>query len=186
MEGLAPEQPGSMWPKTSLGCLHDRQRLSPEQLSTLIRVCRECSDELAGAAALPIDRGDVVVHQCRSLERRLSVQSVAFDGGRGGGGGADAWAPPPPDQLARVAAVLAEPEAEDYWFAASRDGNRRAHYADTHLGVTLVHFLRTGAAAAAVLAAAERFRRAVDAALPGMYYWFDDAALHVTLRAITI
>lgn len=185
MEGLVPEQPGSMWPKTSLGCLQDRQRLTPDQLAALLRVCRECSGELDGAAALTIDRGDVVVHQCRSLERRLSVQSVDFGGGRRADG-ADGWPAPPPDQLARVAAVLTEPDAEDYWFAASRDGNRRAHYADTHLGVTLVHFLRPSAAAAAVLAAVGRFRRAVDAVAPGMYYWFDDAALHVTLRAIAI
>jgi hypothetical protein len=28
------------------------------------------------------------------------------------------------------------------------------------------------------------FRQQVDAALPGMYSWFDDASLHITVRAI--
>jgi hypothetical protein len=29
-----------------------------------------------------------------------------------------------------------------------------------------------------------QFRLAVDAALPGMYVWFDDSSLHVTLRGL--
>ena len=36
----------------------------------------------------------------------------------------------------------------------------------------------------ALLAAVGRFRRRVDAELPGMYAWFDDASLHITLRAL--
>jgi hypothetical protein len=30
----------------------------------------------------------------------------------------------------------------------------------------------------------EQFRRAVDAALPGMYVWFSDDSLHFTLRGL--
>ena len=36
----------------------------------------------------------------------------------------------------------------------------------------------------ALLAAIDRFRRRVDAELPGMYAWFSDASLHITLRAL--
>jgi hypothetical protein len=43
-----------------------------------------------------------------------------------------------------VAAVLAEPDSPGYWFAASRDGNREAHYRGPHLGATLVHPLHLG------------------------------------------
>ena len=32
--------------------------------------------------------------------------------------------------------------------------------------------------------AVQRFRERVDAAIPGMYAWFADCSLHVTLRAI--
>ena len=32
--------------------------------------------------------------------------------------------------------------------------------------------------------AVQRFRERVDAELPGMYAWFADCSLHVTLRAI--
>ena len=38
--GLKPENPGSRWPKTSLGALGDRARLTPEQLGRLNAICR--------------------------------------------------------------------------------------------------------------------------------------------------
>jgi len=36
----------------------------------------------------------------------------------------------------------------------------------------------------ALLAAIHHFRARVDAALPGMYAWFADGSLHITLRAL--
>ena len=33
------ENPGSRWPKTSLGCLKEGKRLTPDQLATLIKLC---------------------------------------------------------------------------------------------------------------------------------------------------
>ena len=41
-----------------------------------------------------------------------------------------------------MAAILEEPQSPDYWFAASRDGNREAHYRGAHLGATLAHPLQ--------------------------------------------
>jgi hypothetical protein len=37
-----------------------------------------------------------------------------------------------------------------------------------------------------VVAAAAALRRRVDAALPGLFRWFPDAALHVTLRPLIL
>lgn len=34
-------------------------------------------------------------------------------------------------------------------------------------------------------AVVRRFRDAVDAALPGAFAWFDDGALHCTIRALS-
>lgn len=55
-------------------------------------------------------------------------------------------APPAPEEHARVTGILAESTAPDYWFAASKDGNREGHYRNDHLGVTLVfrHRMRDG------------------------------------------
>lgn len=36
---LPPENPGSLWPKMSLGCLRDGRRLTPDQLALLCRIC---------------------------------------------------------------------------------------------------------------------------------------------------
>jgi hypothetical protein len=41
--GLPPENPGSRWPKTSLGALRDGRRLTPEQFKVLMKICFECS-----------------------------------------------------------------------------------------------------------------------------------------------
>lgn len=93
-----------------------------------------------------------------------------------------------------MAAILAEPEAPGYWFAASRDGNREAHYRGPHLGASLVHPLCSAtqgkagveevAQRRALLKAIDGFRRRVDELMPGMYVWFADASLHITLRAL--
>lgn len=37
---IPPEKPGSVWPKTSLGCLRDGKRLTPEQLRHVHRICK--------------------------------------------------------------------------------------------------------------------------------------------------
>jgi hypothetical protein len=45
---LPKENPGSRWPKTSLGALKDGQRLTPEQLEQLNAVCRCVLDVRSG------------------------------------------------------------------------------------------------------------------------------------------
>ena len=64
----------------------------------------------------------MVVYECRSLERLLSLREVAFRGG------ARDEAPPAEEDRQRVLAILSEADDPNYWFAASRDGNRAAHY----------------------------------------------------------
>lgn len=39
-KGLPPENPGSKWPKTTLGALRDGTRLTPEQLQQLNAICK--------------------------------------------------------------------------------------------------------------------------------------------------
>ena len=148
----------------------------------------------------------MTLYESRSLERLVSCQLVGFQAGLDD-------APPSGEERARVAAILAEPSSPDYWFAASRDGNREAHYRGSHLGATLMHPLLLGAsgdggaaaaaaaaaarpalkggraaadaaARRALLAAVDRFRRRVEVELPGLYVFFSDASLHITLRAL--
>ena len=60
---------------------------------------------------------------CRSLERLVAWQETLFD----------AAAPTDPseplvEEAERVSRIMMEQDAGDYWFAASRDGNREGHY----------------------------------------------------------
>lgn len=38
--GLPKENPGSLWPKTSLGAMKDDRRLTPDQLQGLNEICK--------------------------------------------------------------------------------------------------------------------------------------------------
>ncbi len=101
----------------------------------------------------------------------------------------------------------AEASAADYWFHASRDGSRRSHYEDPCVGATLCipldigpdSFGRDGTHPRAITSAEalqqnfvyafrsalQAIRNRIEAELPGMYHWFDEASLHVTLRGLT-
>jgi len=203
---LPHENPGSRWPKTSLAALKDGARLTPEQLETLNALCAAESSRFAfegDRASIEVGHASIVLFECRSLERALSVRDVAFDGASP----VDP-APPTAEEHGRVEAILAESHAPDYWFAASGDGNREGHYRGAHLGATLVfrHRMRDGGGGGAEggsggwgspappgsppsgLARLQRvideFQAAVEAALPGMYAWFAPESRHVTLRGI--
>ena len=204
---LPHENPGSRWPKTSLAALKDGARLTPAQLDTLNALCAAESALFAyegDRASIEVGHASIVLFECRSLERALSVRDVAFDGTAP----VDP-SPPAPEEHARVANILAESTAPDYWFAASRDGNREGHYRGGHLGATLVfrHRMRDGGGGGGSahvsgagweggggsggpsgLARLQRviddFQAKVEAALPGMYAWFAPESRHVTLRGI--
>jgi hypothetical protein len=93
---LPDENPGSRWAKTTLGCLRDGKRLTPDTLKTLARVCDEFRKQLRDGdgdgdgngdgeatweppphpGCVPVDALSVIVYQCRSLEKVLSEHVV--------------------------------------------------------------------------------------------------------------
>ena len=73
-----------------------------------------------------LDRASIAVYACRSLERLLSCRTIAF-----ATGSPDDAEPLPADRQ-RVLTIVAEADDDDYWFEASRDGNREAHYRGAH------------------------------------------------------
>ena len=175
-DALPAENPGSRWPKSSLGCLVDGRRLTPAELEALRAICTAHQLALQTAPALDVRELRLVLFACRSLERQLACQRLPL-------------APPldatPPAAAAAAAAsaTLAEFEPDKlrtYWADVARDGSREQHYRDPARGATLVAPLPPAAYAAQLTA----FRAAVDAALPGAYAWFSDDSLHVTVRAL--
>ena len=183
---LPPEKPGSKWPKTTLGCLKEGARLTPDQLRKLTQLCEKffilpaADPQLSPLATsspffMPVDSLSVVLFQCRSLERVLSEHEVRL------GGQTRRRDRPAKYEETAVDRVLRESSVENlerYWPLAARDGGREGHYRDVNFGATLVARLKS------LPYRVEQFRRAVDAALPGMYVWFSDDSLHVTLRGL--
>jgi hypothetical protein len=124
---------------------------------------------------VPVDSLSVVLFQCRSLERVLSEHEVRL------GGQTRNRDRPAKDECTVVDRVLVESSVENlerYWPLAARDGGREGHYRDVNFGATLVARLKRFPACLA------EFRKKVDEALPGMYVWFSDDSLHVTLRGL--
>ncbi|KAK9826359.1 hypothetical protein WJX81_001998 [Elliptochloris bilobata] len=196
-DSLPRENSGSRWPKVTLGVLGDARRLLPDQLERLNALCAEEGAAFQSSAEPPViivDRAAVVLYECRSLERVIAQTEVRF-------AASVDEAEPEAAERERVERILLEAADPDYWFAASRDGNREAHYRGTHLGATLVFPLPgaspadlgpgtaatpqgPGDAAAALRQRIAAFRERVDSELPAMYCWLSDASLHVTLRAL--
>jgi hypothetical protein len=172
---LPAENPGSRWPKATLGALREGVRLTPSELATLQQLC--AAFPLATAPLVSVTRLRLVLFACRSLERVVASTQLAL--------AADAdEASAGADSRARAAATLAEFDAArlgDYWFHVARDGGREGHYRGDARGATLVAPLPAAAVAACGVAA---FRAAVDDALPGRWAWFADESLHVTVRAL--
>ncbi len=73
----------------------------------------------------------------RSLERLVAWSEARF-------GAPVDEAEPGAEEAERVQRILRESAAPDYWFAASRDGNREAHYRGAHLALLWPACLCTG------------------------------------------
>ncbi|CAK9857551.1 unnamed protein product [Sphagnum jensenii] len=173
--GLVKENPGSKWPKTSLACLRDNQRLSMEQLQRLHDICSKESVTLASTSEpVIVNKLSVVLYADCCLEHPMLVTDIPLRAPVDLSG-------PSADQQASVRKVLdvfLRHNLNSYYFHASKDGNRSTHYRDYKGGVTLVHFLSS------IPVALAKFKEQVEEAMPGMYDWFSEESLHVTLRAL--
>lgn len=173
--GLVKEFPGSKWPKTSIACLRDNKRLSREDLEKLRDICSEENSYLTSTTPLvEVNHLSIVLFANSCLEQILCQTDVSLALPASTAG-------PNSDHCASVRAVLDEFRRENldnYYFNASKDGNRTAHYRGFKAGVTLVHFLTS------IPRALARFRERVERELPNAYDWFADRTLHITVRAI--
>jgi hypothetical protein len=173
--GLKQDNPGSRWPKTTLGALRDGRTLSLGEVRTLREICDELNAGIREDGIIEVRRLSFVVSQCRSLERRLLTLPVAL---------APRDLPaeddkPSQEELDRVEATMAQftEPLERYLRFVQRDGNRESHYRTPHIESTLIFDL----ARQQPLYMAE-FIDQVEARLPGRYSWFDRDCRHITHR----
>ena len=206
--GLCSEAFGSKWPKVSLGCLTDGRILSRDELRALDGLCAELSSgKDFSEAMLGVDRLELVLFACRSLEQRLTTTKLWL--------GQSPSAARSGEKVSTdvTESVLAERSDDSYWDGVARPGNREHHYRERAWGATLVAPLgsypspqetdppRGPGSWSDERAAYEKlwreqrleflcrisvseFRRKVDALLPGAYVWFSEESLHVTVRGL--
>mmetsp|Transcript_23769 Transcript_23769/g.28685 ORF Transcript_23769/g.28685 Transcript_23769/m.28685 type:complete len:438 (+) Transcript_23769:48-1361(+) len=181
--GLAQQNPGSRWPKTTLGALKDGKRLSPKQLRALKDICVQLEVDVASCCpdGVLVKEISTVVYECLSLERIISENKIQCNGRSK----LTNEEPEESEQKAvkKVLSEFSKKNIDKYWNDVAKDGNRASHYRDATVGSTCVTFIGRSLSEG-LKKVLDNFRSKVDKALPGMYVWFDDTSLHVTHRAL--
>lgn len=172
--GLAPEYPGSTWPKITLAALADPVPLSDEELSLLWSATSYAdSIILAEAPELEVSELTVVQALTRSLEMRGHSARIPL--------AAHHEHSVPDEQRDYVNTVLAQWRAdpsEKYRSILRKTGHGRDHYHRPCRAYTLVSYQP------AVIPAVDELRERLDRVLPGRYHWFDPSARHLTIRTL--
>lgn len=174
---LADENPGSRWPKTTLGALRDGHVLRWREAVALRQACDALNHRLRTAPdRLCVRALTVVRSRCKSLERRRYSLSVPLMHPEP----PPTHAPPAPHRRS-VERTLQQFDRQNlwaYWKAHLRDGARESHYRALHVESTLVIDVRHQ------LPILNAFVDRVESVLPGRYVWFSPSSRHVTLRTL--
>ncbi|SPQ99318.1 unnamed protein product (mitochondrion) [Plasmodiophora brassicae] len=159
---LPGENPGSRWPKVTLGACADGVTLSYEEMCRLQDLCESFSARLQAMASVDIHTLSFVRFACRSLERvktRVDYPLAAADD--------DDVVDEDVGEEQRQAVLDVYAEMQDrraYWKKVALEGNRTGHYREEHVESTLVAFLDDNA--------------------PGRYEWIGRPHLHLTIRSL--
>ena len=181
--GLKAENPGSLWPKTTIGCLKEGVELSEGQLKRLRSVCLNLNVELQRLSdpdrSMTINELSFVTFHCRTLERRLSSQRIPLKGRYTHNDS------PPPTHIDAVSKIMAQFEARNhdsyYPKLAAQGRTINMYYRKPHIESTLVYDLKASSALCDIIG---DFCQAIDKTLPDCYAWFDPDSRHMTIRAI--
>jgi hypothetical protein len=181
--GLKHENPGSKWPKTTLGCLREAVELTEQQVRDLRRICLQQSAELQDLVeserSMEVKELLFVTFHCRTLERRLASLVIPLQGRP------SADDKPPASHLDAVVKTMAQfsEEQHDKYYPRLAPNGRTidSYYRAPHIESTLVYDLY---ASSPLVDCIDSFRRAVDKTLPNCYVWFDPNSWHMTVRAL--
>jgi hypothetical protein len=173
LPSLKKENPGSLWPKTTLGALSHDKTLSLDELIILKAICEEMETKVKGEI-INIDHLSLVAFQCRSLEKRFSTISLPLSDPRD-------TRPPMEAHKEKVDAVMdqfSRPRLPEYLEQVRKPGHRIHHYHKEYHEATLAVDLP------AFLPAITLFQEKVDRMLPRTYSWFHPDSLHITIRGL--
>ncbi len=191
---LAPENPGSRWPKITIGALQPDAQLSLEDLRSLRALCEESAEEMEGLV-WNVSELQVATFTSRSLEKRTEVPIPLTSPGRAH------CAAPPGDGAVRCAnasssfveEVMQEWEHGDLvqYLSHVNTGASVLHYTQPcppdHTLVAMLLSQGSSGGGDAILRAVQRFASAVEARLPDKFHFFSDScpsSLHLTVRTL--
>lgn len=181
MPGLCEENPGSRWPKTTLGALRDGHQLAWDDVLTLRDICDDVNRTVERSnTRLIVDTLTAVWAGSRSLETCHARTTVPLQPTP-----SIDTAPPPEPHRSRVEHTLqqfARPHLAQYWDDLHCENNHARNYRTECVDPTLVHVLKKESAP--IDAFIQQFIEQVDAALPGMYDWFAPYSRHLTVRTL--
>ncbi len=172
--GLRNENPGSLWPKTTLGALKDNRTLTWEDAYKLKEIC---SRQKIEPKPFEIKELSLVVFQCRSLEKRLSTVKIKLTD-------KNKNTTVPADHLELVNQTMKQFNMENllnYLTDLKREGNRIADYKKDFIESTLVFDLSTSQTQHNYI---DNFIEEINRELPDLYEWFSKDSRHMTVRAI--
>ncbi|MFT4604944.1 MAG: hypothetical protein ACI9W4_001683 [Rhodothermales bacterium] len=172
--GLAPEYPGSTWPKITLAALADPVPLSDKELAVLWSAT-SYADSMILAEAPELEVSELMVVQAltRSLEMKGHSERIPLVAGN--------ERTVPDEQRAYVDTVLSQwrsAPSERYQSILRKTGHGRQHYHRPCRAYTLVSYQSSPIPAVDVL------RERLDRVLPGRYHWFEPSARHLTIRTL--
>lgn len=153
--------------------MHDNKTLSKYELFTLKEICNSYNPELQNDV-IPINTLEIVLYCCRSLEKRLFTESIPLLNPVD-------TSLPPPDHLEDVSGIMKQFSKEklsDYLPFIQKPGHRESYYQEPCIKATLIYDLKK------IPTVISQFKDDIDKRLPGMYRWFSNNSLHITIRSI--
>jgi len=176
--GLREENPGSLWPKTTLGSLKDDKTLSWEDAFKLRKICTDFNKKMQiDKTSFEINQLSIVSFQCRSLEKRLATNPIDLNGDSSKRDDSI------PDYHKELVDQTMKPFEKgrllDYLEDLKREGNRETDYRKDHIEATLVFDLPKKQPKYI-----QDFIDKVNSELPDLYCWFEPESRHMTVRAL--
>ena len=178
VDQLPVRTPGSIWPKTTIGALHDGTVLNRREIEEVLRLSESWKPKLAECNPVPIRTIATVEYESRSLEKVDYVMATEFSGNRQSTGSVIS------DEHRRVVAnILSQFSAE--WLDLYQEeiqspGHHASHYNTAARGRTVIIDVEQKD-----VAFIADFIADVDRTLPGYYSWFDPRCYHVTVRNLS-
>jgi hypothetical protein len=175
---LKPENPGALWPKITLGALNDGRSLTNTEANKLYEICQAIDAKVA-KLRLRINTLKVVAFQCRSLESRYVSHPIALNSAAPTQLSSES-SPAFEAHKAAVAKTLTALSPSEILSGLKTSEPRLSRYREPHSEFTLV----ADVADSHLLDCIREFREQVDFWLPGVYTWFAESSMHLTIRGL--